>query len=401
MTTPDADVAILGGGLAGGLIALALHTRRPDLRLLLIERDGRLGGNHVWSFFATDLDAAGTALVEPLIAARWQGYTIRFPRYTRELGSAYNSVTSERFDAALRATLPAAAIRTGTEVRAATPTSVTLADGQVLQVGGVIDARGAATLPHLTGGWQKFVGRMIRTARPHGLERPVVMDATVAQLDGYRFVYCLPFGPDRVFVEDTYYADEPALDVPVLRQRVADYCAAAGWEIAEVLGEETGVLPVVAGGDFAAFRAATDQGVAQAGIRAGLFQPLTSYSLPDAVRYALSIAGSANLSGTGLLAASRAWGEAHWRKSAFYRMLTAMLFGAAAPAERYRVLQRFYGLDSRLIERFYAGGTTMTDKLRILTGKPPVPISAAIRAITGGVPFAPLDHGAPAAGASA
>jgi lycopene beta-cyclase len=147
---------------------------------------------------------------------------------------------------------------------------------------------------------------------------------------------------------------------------------------------------VVAGGDFAAFRAAVDEGVAQAGIRAGLFQPLTSYSLPDAVRFALSVAASGNLSGTGLLAASRAWGEAHWRKSAFYRMLTAMLFGAAAPADRYRVLQRFYGLDAKLIERFYAGGTTMTDKLRILTGKPPVPISAAIRAITGGVAFAPL-----------
>ena len=400
MTAPDADIAILGGGLAGGLIALALRQHRPDQTVLLIERGDALGGNHVWSFFATDLDPAGAALVEPLVAARWQGYTIRFPRYSRELGSAYHSVTSERFDAALRDTLPAGSILTGTEVTAATPTSVTLGDGRVLHVGGVIDARGAATLPHLTGGWQKFLGRMIRTARPHGLTRPVVMDATVAQLDGYRFVYCLPFAEDRVFVEDTYYADEPDLDVAVLRERVADYCAAAGWEIAEVLGEETGVLPVVAGGDFAAFRAAVDEGVAQAGIRAGLFQPLTSYSLPDAVRFALSLAGRRNLSGTGLLAASRAWGEAHWRKSAFYRMLTAMLFGAAAPAERYRVLQRFYGLDARLIERFYAGGTTMTDKLRILTGKPPVPISAAIRAITGGVAFSPLDP-APVAGDAA
>ncbi|MDE2620237.1 MAG: lycopene beta-cyclase CrtY [Sphingomonadales bacterium] len=391
MTAPDADIAVLGGGLAGGLIALALRAHRPDLRVLLLERGETLGGNHVWSFFASDLDPAGTALVEPLIAARWPGYTIRFPRYTRALGSAYNSVTSARFDTVLRETLPAGAILTGAEVIAATPTSVTLGDGRVLTVGGVIDARGAASLPHLTGGWQKFLGQMIRTARPHGLTRPIVMDATVAQLDGYRFVYCLPFAPDRVFVEDTYYADDPALDIPALRGRVADYCAAAGWEIAEITGEETGVLPVVAGGDFAAFRAALDTGVAQAGIRAGLFQPLTSYSLPDAVRFALRLARHGNLSGTGLLAASRAWGETHWRKSAFYRMLTAMLFGAAAPAERYRVLQRFYGLDSRLIERFYAGGTTMADKLRILTGKPPVPIGAALRAITGRVPFAPLD----------
>lgn len=388
----DTDVAVLGGGLAGGMIALALARLRPELRVTLIERGPRLGGNHVWSFFATDLDAAGTGLVDPLVAQRWdQGYAVRFPGLERDLPTPYRSVTSASFDAALRAALPAGAIRTGAEVVSASPTSVTLADQQTLHAGGVIDARGLAGLPHLAGGWQKFVGQMIRTERPHGLDRPIVMDARVPQHDGYRFVYCLPFGPDRVFVEDTYYADGPGLDVPALRQRIAGYCADAGWALAEVLSEETGVLPVVARGDAAAFRAATDRGVALAGVRAGLFQPLTSYSFPDAVRLALHVAGSPDLSGTGLVAATRAWAQQHWRRGAFYRMLSAMLFGAAAPGDRYRVLQRFYGLDQHLIERFYAGETSMIDKLRILTGKPPVPIGAALRALSGRAPLAPLD----------
>lgn len=388
----DTDVAVLGGGLAGGLIALALARQRPGLRVALIERGERLGGNHVWSFFTTDLDAAGTALVEPLVAARWdRGYDVRFPARVRTLATPYRSVTSASLDAALRRALPAEAILTGVDVVAATATSVDLADGRRLQAGGVIDARGSAGLPHLHGGWQKFLGRMLRTERPHGLERPVVMDATVPQVDGYRFVYCLPFGPDRVFVEDTYYADDPALDPPLLRERIADYCAAAGWRVAEVLGEETGVLPVVAGGSHAAFRAAADHGVALAGARAGLFQPLTSYSFPDTVRFALMVAGRGDLSGTGLLAASRAWQARHWRGGAFYRMLTTLLFGAARPADRYRVLQRFYGLDQHLVERFYAGRTTMTDKLRILTGRPPVPISTALRALASRKPLAPLD----------
>jgi lycopene beta-cyclase len=57
------------------------------------------------------------------------------------------------------------------------------------------------------------------------------------------------------------------------------------------------------------------------------------------------------------------------------------LFRAAEPEERWRVLARFYRLDPALIGRFYAGQSSLYDKLRILTGKPPVPISRAIHAL--------------------
>jgi lycopene beta-cyclase len=60
-----------------------------------------------------------------------------------------------------------------------------------------------------------------------------------------------------------------------------------------------------------------------------------------------------------------------------------MLFGAAAPIDRYRVLERFYRLDRRLIERFYAGRSTLADKVRILAGKPPVPVGRAVAALAG------------------
>ncbi|MES2492864.1 MAG: lycopene beta-cyclase CrtY [Pseudomonadota bacterium] len=385
-----ADIAVLGGGLAGGLIALALAKQLPELRVLLIERGEQLGGNHVWSFFASDLPPGGAALVEPLIAARWDRYEVRFPGFRRELRTPYHSITSARFDSALRAALPESAVLCGAAVTKADACTVTLADGRVLRAGGVIDARGLAGLPHMFGGWQKFLGQMVRTARPHGLSHPVVMDAAVQQTDGYRFVYCLPFSADEVFIEDTYYSDTPEIDAAALRGRIADYARAAGWTVAEITGEETGVLPVVARGDYPAFRAAADQRTALAGVRAGLFHPLTSYSLPTALAFALDLARHSDLSGTGLCAFSRAWAERHWRRGGFYRVLSAMLFGAAPADARYRVLQRFYGLDARLIERFYAGESTMTDKMRILCGKPPVPLGPALASIAGRRPLAPL-----------
>ena len=56
-----APLTILGGGLAGGLIAYALSQRRPEVRLELIERGETLGGNHVWSFFDGDIAFEGFA----------------------------------------------------------------------------------------------------------------------------------------------------------------------------------------------------------------------------------------------------------------------------------------------------------------------------------------------------
>ncbi len=218
------------------------------------------------------------------------------------------------------------------------------------------------------------------------------MDATVAQLDGYRFVYCLPFSENEVFVEDTYYSDAPDLDVPALRERIAAYAKAQGWQVKTSTREETGVLPVIADGDFEAFWQASDPGIAKSGARAALVHPLTSYSLPDAVRFARQIVELPDLTGAALAKASYDWSARHWREGSFHRMLAKMLFAAAEPPERYRMLERFYRLPESLIERFYSGQSSPADRLRILVGKPPVPLGPAIAALAGrGSPLASLD----------
>ena len=75
--------------------------------------------------------------------------------------------------------------------------------------------------------------------------------------------------------------------------------------------------------------------------------------------------------------------ERLWRRSGFFRLLNRMLFRAAEPDQRYRVLERFYGLPEPLIRRFYAGRLRWSDKVRLVTGSPPVPIGRALGCVLG------------------
>lgn len=370
------DIAIVGGGLAGGLAVLALRQARPEWDVRLVE-PGRIGGNHIWSFFDGDMSDAGLALLKPLIAQRWDSYDVRFPAYQRHIDMAYNSMTGERLAAAV-----AAALAEGAWLRQAarhvTPTMVELDDGQRLEARHVLDARGFDDLSALRCGWQKFVGQALKIAGGHGLTAATVMDASVVQMDGYRFVYCLPLDAETLFVEDTYYSDDAALDRVAVAGRIATYAEARGWQVSEVSREESGVLPVVMAGDFDTLWPKGDA-LGRLGVRAGSFHATTGYSLPFAVETALALPDL--LDGEDAGPALRARAAAHWRQQRYYRLLSTMLFQAAEPEKRYAIFQRFYRLSPHLVARFYAGRSHIGDRIRILAGKPPVPVGRAIAAI--------------------
>ncbi len=372
-------MAIVGGGLAGGLLAYALSVRRPELKVRLIEPQAGLGGNHVWSFFSADIDPADRWIVEPFIDHSWNGYEVRFPQHSRTLGVQYNSIRSESFDARLRAALPGT-VPVAAEAVSLSATTVALNTQARISARAVVDARGAAKTALLEVGWQKFVGQELRTRTPHGQVFPIIMDATVAQDDGYRFVYVLPLAPDRLFVEDTYYSDGPAISRDVFAGRIADYAAAQGWDVAEVMSEESGALPVAMGGNFEAYWQSGGS-AAKIGMRAGLFNAATGYSLPEAVRAAARIVAMPSIAGAELVEAMHDHAAAQWQTQAFYRLLNRMVFRAADPTQRLRIYQRFYRLRPQLIERFYAGRSTTLDKIRILAGRPPVPISRALKVL--------------------
>jgi lycopene beta-cyclase len=386
------DVVIVGGGLAGGLIALALHRHAPDCRFLVIEAGRSFGGHHRWSWFETDIRPKARGLMAGFAVNGWdEGYDITFPGLGRTLPTSYRSLASAEFHRALIAELPAERVMLETRVATLDAGGVTLADGTRLDARRVIDCRPFKPSKALSGGWQVFLGQHFRCEEPHGLTRPVIMDASVDQLAphgngaAYRFVYVLPLSPTEVFVEDTYYADQPKMDAEVLKGRVAEYARRRGWK-GEVIDQEAGILPVISAGDCdAALAEVAIPGVALAGARGGFSHPLTSYTLPFAVDNALAIAQliarRPALTGEELSAFCRACAKRHWRATAYYRLLSRMLFEAAEPHKRVVVFEHFYALQGGLVERFYAGRSTWPDRLRILSGKPPVAILRAIRAL--------------------
>lgn len=365
-----ASSIIVGGGLSGGLAALALAEAGRGATVTLIEEGERLGGNHTWSFHETDLDDDGRALVAPFVAWQWSHQLVRFPGHERTLPIGYATVTSERFDRVARERLALA----GCDVQCATRVAdvgrheVRLGDGRALSADVVIDARGPGRAES-PAGFQKFVGLDLELERDGPWTAPVVMDATVPQLDGYHFVYVLPFTRRQVLVEDTVYADEPDLDVPAMAGRVLDYAAVNGARVTRVRRRESGVLPLPLR------KGAADPagGPLRIGYRGRFFHPVTGYSLPLAVRvaHALARAGSAVEMGTALADLSRVLTP----QQRFGCLLNRLMFGAMPPADRWTALARFYRLPAPIITRFYGSRSTAFDRLRLLLGRPPAGVS--------------------------
>jgi lycopene beta-cyclase len=248
----------------------------------------------------------------------------------------------------------------------------------VLTAAAVIDGRGQGPTKALDLRWQKFLGLEVELAEPHGLTGPIIMDATVPQRDGYRFVYTLPFGPTRVLIEDTYFSDGADLSLDLLRQHLADYAASQGWTITATHREEFGILPLGIGGNIEAFWDEGEAGVPRVGLRSGMFHPVTGYSFPDAVQIADLVASLPVLDAPSIYAAVRHHSVRAWKSRGMYRLLNRMLFLAALPDERYRVLERFYEHDDALVGRFYAARPELRDWRTILSGKPPLPVLRAM-----------------------
>lgn len=374
------DVLIVGGGLAGGLAALRFLSAKPDLKVLLLERSDRLGGNHTWSFHNADLSEESLLWIQPLIGHTWSRHEVRFPKFTRVFETAYSSIRSDDFHRELIERL-GASVRLKAEVRKISGSSATLANGEVIHAHLVLDARGIEkTPPPKMNGYQKFIGFDLVLEEPHGLTTPILKDATCPQLDGYRFFYVLPWDERRLLIEETFYSDSPTLNADRIKRSIVSYAERRGWKIKAIEREEAGVLPIPMTANY--IQTALDGEAIPIGSRAGYFHATTGYSLPDAVRMAEFLTSLPEPSTESARQALVKWRRPWLSRQRFYRLLNRMLFFASEPSLRYLVLQKFYELPDDVVQRFYSGRSTWGDRIRLLTGKPPVALHRALQSLS-------------------
>ena len=387
-SSTQTDVILVGGGLANGLIALRLQMTRPETRVLIVESEKTLGGEHTWSFHTSDLTPDQLTWIRPLITRSWPSYRAMFPQFERTLSGGYHSVASTDFHRVLSKIL-GNAVWLNKKVTTLSTHHVMLSDGSRINGQCVIDGRGFPANAHPFAGYQKFLGIDVTLSEPHGEADPILMDGRVPQVDGLRFFYTLPWSERTIQIGEARFSDSPEVIRKPFREAIEEYARRRGWKIKSVQREEVGILPAPMGGDVSDFNpgpdSSTSKGIPTSGVRAGLFHTTTGYSLPFALRFAEAVSALPILDSPNVFALGQQASREEWERAKYFRLLNRMLFKAAAPDQRFKMFQQFYRRSEKLIQRFYYGRLKPTDYVRIMTGKPPISLVRAMNVFLGKV----------------
>ncbi len=362
------DYILVGGGLQNTLLALALWKYQPKSRVALIERDTKIGGNHTWSFYGTDVPETDWDVIDPIRSASWANYHVVFPGFERTIPCPYHSIISEKVDDCVRALFanaPNFDLYLGQNVRNITPHEVTTEDGLTIRGQFIVDARGPEAQEHNNAcGFQKFCGLEVEVDE-YSDGRPIIMDATVEQHDGFRFLYVLPFTNRRLLLEDTYFSDTPELDRGTLKERVLEYAAKRNLHVRIVRREEFGVLPMPWKGSSRP----SLYPVLRGGYAGGWLHPATGYSFPVAFRLATTIAKTPFKH---LRRELTRLSRIHKTRSNVAHFLNWLLFRLIEPDSRWTIFRRFYQImPEASLGRFYALTMNFYDISRIFLGPLP------------------------------
>ena len=214
--------------------------------------------------------------------------------------------------------------------------------------------------------------------QPHGLKWPVIMDATVRQIDGYRFIYYLPWTENRVLVEDTRYTTKKEINVQEWTREVESLIHAQDWNIQKIERVETGSLLI----PFTSIpHHLSDSKVVDL---SGIFHDVTGYSFPACLRVCHLMSGQGAVELSLFQNALASYIEKNKFSRSFYRLLNRLLFFAAAEEKRYKMLQHFYRLSESSIKRFYSGETSFFDMVKVFFGRPPVSVLKALKVMLEG-----------------
>lgn len=356
-------ILIAGGGMAGCMVALAMARLRPDVPLLIVEEKASFGGERFHPLFADELDSAGRKLAGAIAGWSWPGFYSVFPSQSRNFRAPMGGFDGAALHDAMLTTLRPDQYRLGARIVALRDDSLELEGGERIQAEGVMDARGAANLSLLDLLFETRVERVIRTQRPHGLDRALWMDATIDQSAGLAFIQAFPLEEDRLRISKVLVSERAQPDLAA-EGRLDAYVSRRGWSAAEVEAGRIDSLPLPMGGDFSAFWRIGGARVAKLGMRGGFIQPATGRTAPDAIRNALLVASQSEFSGRALHDLFEERARQAWRQNEVQRDYVRAL--AAAPVSGRRALAgRLYGLERAALLDFLVGKTGLVGRRKV------------------------------------
>lgn len=432
------QIALVGAGLHNLLLAhLLSHSNRTPgastrpLHLVFFDEQKAIDTQKFISCHESDVPSPWRDLLLPLWLRSWPAYRVRFPAPTmankqgaaqdvascaqlpfQDVALGYHTLDLERLAAA-----PRTDSAQGVSVEWRLGTRV--CPGELAGFDVVVDSRSDRNQPG-PAGVQQFLGQVLRLGKPHGVELPVVMDAAVAQIQGFCFVYLLPLDDTSLLVEATRLLVEPQ-PWNLFEEALVDYCRAQGWDLSTSVCErsERGLIPIPWVGAKTWRQAGLTQAdlgptrdgpvVFPVGAAHGFFHPTTGYSLPMALRSCLAlqeaILGHRDVAPDGLAAAPHQppplvhetprmvrapWAttttgpKRHVRLTPYLSFVAdhstfwsaALLFNrfllwGFSGSEAWNAFRYFYALPPWFIKRFYAGTLRGRDRLILLTRRPP------------------------------
>ncbi|TMJ20486.1 MAG: lycopene beta-cyclase CrtY [Alphaproteobacteria bacterium] len=356
-------ILIAGGGMAGCLAALAMARTRPEVPLLIVEERETFGGEGHRLFAQDELGPEGTALIDPIAPALWPGFYLAFPDLARKMKGAWGDLDAQSLHRAMVATLAHGQYRLGTKVVAVRDDALVLDGGETVKAEGAIDARGAANLSALELLYEARLERDYRFGAPHGVDRPVLIDATVDQGAGLRYFECVPLSEDRMAIADICISERSQGDEQA-GARIDAYVKARPWSRPETLAERAAARPLPFGGDFSAFWRLGGARVAKIGLRGGFIHPVTGRAVGDAARTALLLARHQSFAGPALQDAFEVEAKQLWKKREPARSIVRAIGDAPAEA-RPALAKRLYGLDGALLDRLFADRPGLLDRGRL------------------------------------
>ncbi len=356
-------ILIAGGGLAGSLAALAMARLRPDVPLLIVEERDRFGGDCFHHLFTDELDREAQTLLAAIPGHRWPGFYLAFPGLARNLKGTIGGFAPEALHETMVATLRPDQYRLGTRIVAVREDALVLDGGETIKAEGALDARGASNLSMLELLYETRVERQVRTAEPHRLDRPVLVDATIEQNLGFAFIQAFPLGEDRLRIAKLLVSERAQPD-EAADARLDHYLTMRGWRTAEVEATCGLARPLPIGGDFSAFWRIGGARVAKLGLRGGFFDPATGRTLVDAARTALLLAEQKAFGGAALHDFFEDPARQLWKKRELQRSINAAI-AATAPEARRMTAERLYRLEPGTVVRLRSDKLGMIDRHRI------------------------------------